>query len=150
MKHLWLRVIAAGLLGVALVACSPIKRFHGYAPDDAQLAQIEVGRDTRETVAEAIGRPGMTGVMDGSAWFYVQSDWVHEGWREPVEVNREVVAISFDSAGRVSNIERFGQERGEVVALSRRVTSAGPTGPTILRQIFSNFGQFNPAQMIGG
>ncbi|MFN7001798.1 MAG: outer membrane protein assembly factor BamE [Roseinatronobacter sp.] len=150
MKHLWLRVVVSGFLAIGLIACSPIQRFHGYAPDDMQLSEIEVGRDTRETVAEKVGRPGMTGVMEGSAWYYVQSDWINEGWRQPVEVNREVVTISFDGAGRVSNIERFGLEQGEVVALSRRVTSTGPTGPALLRQLFANFGRLNPAQMLGG
>lgn len=144
---LWL---VSPLLLLALFACSPVQRFHGYAPDDIQLAEIEVGRDTRESVAEKVGRPGLSGVMEGSSWYYVQSDWVERGWRAPLEVNREVVAISFDNGGRVANIERFGLEDGEVVPLSRRVTSTGPTGMTILRQLLGNFGQFNPAQMIGG
>ncbi|TVS00389.1 MAG: outer membrane protein assembly factor BamE [Rhodobacteraceae bacterium] len=143
---LWL---ISPLLLLALVGCSPMQRFHGYAPDETQLAEIEVGRDTRETVAEKVGRPGMSGVMEGSAWYYVQSDWVERGWRAPVEVNREVVAITFDGADRVANIERFGLEDGEVVPLTRRVTSTGPTGMTLLRQLLGNIGQFNPAQMIG-
>ncbi len=143
---LWL---ISPLLLLALVGCSPMQRFHGYAPDETQLAEIEVGRDTRESVGEKVGRPGMSGVMEGSAWYYVQSDWVERGWRAPVEVNREVVAITFDGADRVANIERFGLEDGEVVPLTRRVTSTGPTGMTLLRQLLGNIGQFNPAQMIG-
>ena len=150
MTHRAIRVVFITLLSIGLIACSPIQRFHGYAPDDMLLAEVEVGRDTRETVAEKIGRPGLTGVMEGAAWYYVQSDWVHEGWRAPVEVNREVVTISFDGSDRVSNIERFGLENGEVVPLSRRITSTGPEGMSVLRQLFSNFGQFNPAQMLGG
>lgn len=149
MKTLAIRLVLPALI-LALASCSPIQRFHGYAPDDTQLAEIEVSRDTRETVAEKIGTPGMMGVMEGSAWYYVQSDWVHGGIRPPTEIRREVVTISFDEGGRVSNVERFGQEQGEVVALSRRVTSTGPTGTTLLRQLLSNFGQFNPAQMLGG
>ncbi len=136
------------MLLLVVAACSPMPRFHGYAPDDTELAQIEVARDTRESVEEKIGRPSMTGVMEGSAWYYVQSDWVQRGWRAPEEIDRQVVMISFDGSDRVSNIERYGLEDGEVVALSRRVTSTGPTGGTILRQLLSNFGQFNPAQLI--
>jgi outer membrane protein assembly factor BamE (lipoprotein component of BamABCDE complex) len=150
MMHRWFLIALTAVFALALAGCSPVMRFHGYAPDDGLLADIEIGRDTRETVAEKIGRPGLTGVMEGSAWYYVQSDWRHEGWRPPVEVKREVVTISFDGGGRVSNIERFGLEQGEVVALSRRVTSPGLTSGTILRQLFSNIGQFNPAQMLGG
>lgn len=136
------------VVALALSACSPVQRFHGYAPDDTQLAGIEVGQDTRESVVEKVGRPGVSGVMEGGAWYYVQSDWVEEGWRAPVEVRREVVAINFDSRDRVSNIERYGLEDGQVVALSRRVTDTGPRGQSILRQLLGNFGNFNPAQML--
>ena len=147
MRNFAIRLVFPVLL-LVLAGCSPQQQFHGYAPDDMQLADIEVSRDTRETVEAAIGRPNLTGLMTGSDWYYVQSDWVHHGWRAPVETRREVVRISFDGSDRVSNIERFGLEDGEVIALSRRVTSTGPTGMTLLRQLLGNFGQFNPAQML--
>ena len=149
MRQLGLRVLAP-MLVLLLVACSPAQRFHGYAPDDAALAEIRVGQDTRDTVAEKVGRPGIGGVMEGSAWYYVQSDWIEHSYRAPVEVKREVVAISFTPAGRVANIERFGLEDGAVIALSRRVPDTGLSSASILRSIFSNLGRFNPAQALGG
>lgn len=136
------------VMALALSACTPVQRYHGYAPDDTQLAEIEVGQDSRETVADKVGRPGVSGIMEGGAWYYVQSDWIEEGWRAPIEQRREVVAISFDSRDRVSNIERFGLEDGQVVALSRRVTETGPRGQSVLRQLLGSLGQFNPAQML--
>ena len=149
MTRIAMRILAPLLL-VAVAACSPIQRFHGYAPDDALLSQVEVGRDTRDTVAEKVGRPGMSGVMDGSAWYYVQSDWIEEQYRAPVEIRREVVAISFNPSGTVANVERFGLDDGNVITLSRRVTDSGPTAAGVLRQLFSNFGRFNPRQLLGG
>ncbi|NBD28772.1 MAG: outer membrane protein assembly factor BamE [Alphaproteobacteria bacterium] len=148
MKHSFFALVA--VLTVALSACSPVQRFHGYAPDDTQLAEIEVGQDSRETVVEKVGRPGVAGVMEGGAWYYVQSDWVERGWRAPVETRREVVAISFDNRDRVSNIERFGLQDGQVVALSRRVTTTGPSGQSILRQLLGSIGRFSPTQILGG
>lgn len=140
--------LLAGLLLMLSAACSPIMRYHGYAPSDADLAQIVVGQDTRETVAEKIGQPGMGGVMEGSGWFYVQSDWRQRGWRAPEETDRQVVAISFDQRGRVSNVERFGLEQGEVVALSRRITETGPR-PTVLSQVLRVLGQFTASSFAG-
>lgn len=142
-------LVGAGLvLALALAACSPTMRYHGYAPSDEDLTQITVGQDTRETVTETLGRPGVGGVMEGSGWFYVQSDWRHEHWRPPVEVDRQLVAITFDERDRVVNIERFGLQDGEVVVLSRRVTDTGPRGRSTLQQIFSVLGNFNPAAML--
>lgn len=139
-----LAVIVAGLLA----ACSPIMRFHGYAPSDTDLAQITVGQDTRETVAAKIGQPGIGGVMEGSGWFYVQSDWEHRNWRAPEELDRQVVAITFDQRDRVTNIERFGLEDGAVIALSRRVTDTGPR-PSVLSQVLRVLGRFSAASLGG-
>ncbi|MCC5968361.1 MAG: outer membrane protein assembly factor BamE [Pararhodobacter sp.] len=146
----WRMVIAVLVLGLVAAACSPTMRFHGYAPGDEELAEIQVGRDTRETVADKIGLPGMGGVMEGSGWYYVQSDWRQMGPRAPVEVDRQVVAISFDARDVVTNVERFGLADGEIVALSRRVTDTGPRGMTVLRSIFGVLGQFSPQMLTGG
>jgi outer membrane protein assembly factor BamE (lipoprotein component of BamABCDE complex) len=140
-------LLVAVVLSLVLSACQPVMRFHGYAPSDADLSQIVVGRDTRETVAEKIGRPGVGGVMENSGWYYVQSDWRNDAWRAPVELERQVVAISFNARGVVSNVERFGLEDGEVVALSRRITETGPAGQSVLRQIFGTFGRFTTANL---
>jgi outer membrane protein assembly factor BamE (lipoprotein component of BamABCDE complex) len=140
-------LVRAGMVLLALgliAACSPTMRYHGYAPSDADLAQVQVGRDTRETVVERLGRPGMGGVLENSDWFWVQSDFRHEHWRAAVETDRQVVAISFDRAGRVANIERFGLRDGQVVPLSRRVTDMG-TRPSVLGQVFRVLGQFSAA-----
>lgn len=136
-------IVGLGLgLGLsALAACSPIMQYHGYAPSDEELAQIVVGDDTRETVAQKIGQPGMGGVVEGSGWYYVQSDWRQRAWRAPEEIDRQVVAISFDARDRVTNIERFGLADGEVVTLSRRVTDSGPR-PSVMSQVFRVLGQF--------
>lgn len=142
-------LMAALVLAVlASASCTTLVRHHGYAPDEAALAQIDVGRHTRETVAAAIGRPSSAGVLSDGGWYYVGSRWEQFGPRPPVEVERELVAISFDAAGRVSNIERFGLEDGQVVALSRRVTDSQIGGMTLIQQLLSNIGRFTADQFI--
>ncbi|WP_114964479.1 outer membrane protein assembly factor BamE [Alkalilacustris brevis] len=143
---LGLRAGLAALLMVALAGCATQVRHHGYAPDDRALAEVDVGRHSRDDVADLVGRPGSTGLMRDSGWYYVASKREHFAYRAPVETDREVVAISFDQGGRVSNIERFGLENGEVVALSRRVTDSQITGTTLIAQIFRNIGNFTAGQ----
>lgn len=136
---------AALLAAVTLMSgCATLTDRHGYIPDAELLADVEVGRDTRDTVDRILGRPGTEGIIDESGWYYVRSDYERFMWREPVEVDRQVLAVSFDDDGRVSNIERFGLEQGRVVALERRVTTANTAGVSFLRQLFSNLGNFNP------
>lgn len=138
------------LLGliVTIAACTPLFRNHGYMPTDAELAEVVVGRDSRETVAEKIGRPGATGVIRDEAWYYVQSRVRTYTYSAPEVIERQVVAISFTPNGRVSNIERFGLEDGAVIALNRRVTDNNTEGVTFLRQLLGNLGRFDAGQLI--
>ena len=138
-------LLAAGLLA----GCAArIMDKHGHVPTDRDLADIRVGVDTRTTVSALIGRPGVTGIVDDSGWYYVESEFETFLWREPVEVDREVVAISFDPGGIVANVERFGLEDGNVIALSRRVTEDNVRGITFLEQLFRNLGNFSADQFI--
>lgn len=135
---------------VFLTSCgaSTLKDATGYVPDQDLLDQVVIGRDTQETVARLLGRPGTTGIVDDRGWYYVKSDYERFLWRAPVEVDRQVVAVSFAENGQVTNIERFGIEEGQVIALNRRVTDSNTQGIGFLRQLFSNFGNLNPGNFL--
>lgn len=139
-----LRIAVAGTLLSATLACTPLVTNHGYTPSDEDLAGILVGVDTRETVADVVGTPIASGVLDDSGFYYVSHTRETRGARAPQIISREVVAISFDSAGVVSNIERYGLEDGNVVALSRRVTDDNIAGVGFIRQLMGNIGNINP------
>lgn len=143
----WRRIVV--VLALALItACSPIYRNHGYVPTDEELALIEVGSDTRETVATIIGRPSASGLLNDVGWYYVQSNWKHNGAYAPQEENRQVVAITFTEDGVVENIERFGLEKGRIVPLSRRVTATNIKAQGLLRQLFGNIGGLSTDKLI--
>ncbi|QUJ77797.1 outer membrane protein assembly factor BamE [Sulfitobacter albidus] len=146
----WMRrVIMALALGAALSACAPQFANHGYIPPAEDLDLLTVGVDTRASVEEAIGTPSTAGVVNESGFYYVRSRKRTFGALAPKTVEREVLAISFDSAGVVTNIERFGLERGRVVPISRRVTTSGVSNNGFLKQLLGNIGRFNPAGLAG-
>jgi outer membrane protein assembly factor BamE (lipoprotein component of BamABCDE complex) len=138
----------AGLLVALTVACSPIFRNHGYVPTDQELALVAVGTDTRESVAEKVGRPTASGLLNDVGWYYVQSRFKTFGARAPQEIDRQVVAITFTEDGTVSNIERFGLEQGQVVTLSRRVTETNVRGVSLIKQLLGNLGNLRADQII--
>ncbi len=144
------RKTRAALLACVLmtaVGCTTLYQNHGYAPSDDQLAEVLIGVDTRDTVADIIGPPTAGGVSGG--FFYVQSRFELRGPFNPKEIDREVVAIQFDVEGIVSNVERFGLENGNVVPLSRRVTQDNVRDTTFIRQLFGSIGRFNASDFIG-
>ena len=145
------RAARFGLIAAVLfvAACSTVYRNHGYVPAEQDLAAIEVGVDTRETVSEKIGRPSASGLLNDTGWFYVQSRWAYRGAFEPKEIERQVVSITFTEAGRVANVERFGLERGKVVPISRRVTETNVKGLSLIQQLLGSFGRVSPAAFAG-
>lgn len=143
------RVLLAAALTGGLVACSPEYANHGYIPPTEDLDQIVVGVDTRASVEDTIGTPSTAGVVNDSGFYYVRSRKRTLGAFAPKTIEREVLAISFDSSGIVSNVERFGLERGQVVPLERRVTTSGVGNSGFLRQLLGNLGRFNPSALAG-
>ena len=143
--------VSGVILGVALLlvaACKPIVRNHGYFPTEEDLSLLTVGVDTRETVAAAVGAPSAAGLVTGSGYYYVRSRWETVGPREPREVERRVLAISFDQDGVVENIEEFGLENGRVIALSRRVTESSIRNITFIQQLLGSFGRLTADQLL--
>lgn len=141
------RIALIAVLGLG--ACTPQYRNHGYMPTDTDLATIAVGVDTRDSVIAAIGAPTAGGVLDPSGYYYVESRFRHLGPLAPQEIERQVLAISFDAAGVMTNVERFGLQDGRVVTLSRRVTDDNARDTTFIRQLLGNIGNFDPTTLIG-
>jgi len=144
-------LIRGGLLALfvlGITACAPTFRSHGYIPSEEELDNIVIGVDTRATVDDVVGAPSSTGVLNNEGYFYVRSKMRTIGPTRPREVEREVLAISFDQADVVQNIERFGLDDGRVVVLQRRVTDNGITNLGLLRQLLGNLGNFDPAEIL--
>ena len=136
--------VAAGI-----AACSPVYRNHGYVPAPDQLALVEVGVDTRETVGQKIGRPSTSGLLNDEGWFYVQSRYKLVGPREPKEIDRQVLVINFTPAGVVENIGKYGLADGKVVEISRRVTKSNIKGVSFIGQLLGSFGRLRAEDIAG-
>lgn len=142
------RTVAMSGALMALVACSAQYRNHGYMPHADELANIVIGVDTRDSVAETVGTPTTGGVLDNSGYYYVRSRVRHFAYQQPNVVEREVLAITFDKRGVVRNIERFGLEDGKVVPLERRVTDSSVANLSFMRQLLGSLGRFNAADFV--
>lgn len=132
-------------LMTALAGCTALYENHGYVPPDEDLQQLVPGVDTRATVDDVIGAPSTAGLLSGGDYYYVRSRVKTYGMLRPEVVDRQVLAISFDSQDVIANIERFGLRDGRAVTLSRRVTDSSVAGRGFLQSIMSNFGNLNPA-----
>lgn len=139
-------VLTAALALLALSACSPIVKTHGYAPRAAELDSVAVGADTRETVRQKLGRPSTIGAFDADEWYYISIRTETVAFFEPEVVDQRVVTISFDANGMVTEVDRYGLEDGQVVNLVTRTTPTSGRRLTVLQQIFQNIGRFGTGQ----
>ncbi|TYO91580.1 outer membrane protein assembly factor BamE domain-containing protein [Oceanicella actignis] len=136
------RAITAGAFALALAAagCTPIVTTHGYAPAPEQLAQIQPGVDTPQTVARKIGRPLTGGVLRDDAWYYASSRFETVGAYPPRVTDRRVVVVRFGPDGFVQGVETYGLEDGRVINLVTRTTPTYGRELTVLQQLFGNLG----------
>jgi len=144
------RLVLAALLVLGVSACAATYTNHGYIPPAGDLEMILPGVDTRDSVEESIGRPSASGVVSENTWFYVASRQRHYTYHAAEVVERDIVAISFDSRGTVENIRELGLQDGQVLRFSRRVTETNIQEVTFLRQLVGNVGRVNIAEALNG
>ncbi|HAV09083.1 MAG TPA: outer membrane protein assembly factor BamE [Rhodobacteraceae bacterium] len=139
----------AALASLFVIAgCAEQFRNHGYVPSDEDLNAVVIGVDTRDSLRETIGVPSSGSVLDGGDYYYVRSRVRHYAWQAPQVVDRQVVAVSFNESGTVANVERFDLTNGQIVPISRRVTSTTVTNKGFLRQLLSGIGRFSAGDFL--
>ena len=139
---------AWALAAAALAGCSAIYQKHGYVPTEEQLAEVVVGVDTKDSVAETVGTPSASGVLNDGGYYYVSTLMRTRGAGATKPVSRTLVAVTFDSRDVVSGIERYSLEDGKVIPLQRRVTSSSVEDKTFIRQLLGSLGNFNPGSLL--
>lgn len=126
-------------IGTGIVAgCAPTVQVHGYVPPPTDIAQVQPGADTMESVAEKLGRPSSAGLLRDSAWYYVQTTIENFTYNPPRVVDRTILAVEFGNNGVVREITRYGLEDGRIVALTPRTTDTGGRTMGVLEQLFGN------------
>jgi outer membrane protein assembly factor BamE (lipoprotein component of BamABCDE complex) len=133
----------AGIAGsVALAAlaagCSPTISNHGYTPLPEELAELQVGLDTRASVQSKIGRPAGTGIFTDNGWYYVSNRVEHLTYHAPEVVDRRVVELIFDQNETLASVTEYGLEDGRVIDLETKTTPTYGRQLTILEQAFGN------------
>ncbi|MDO8900913.1 MAG: outer membrane protein assembly factor BamE [Phenylobacterium sp.] len=133
-------VFSAGLLATS--ACAPITTYSGFQAIDASPTDVKVGEDTKSTVRGRLGSPSATSTFEDNIWFYVAQVKEQVAFLRPQIVNREVVAITFNSDSEVvESVDHYTLEDGRVVAFNDRETPTRGRELTVLEQLLGNVGR---------
>ncbi len=141
-------LVLAAIIGGGLSGCAAEVKNHGYAPDDALLAEITAGTDTRGSVRRKIGRPSTTGVFTESGWYYVATTVEHYMYYQPKVTDRRVVAVQFDADDVVAAVNVYGLEDGRIIDLQTRTTPTYGRELTIVQQLLGNLGKLTGEQLL--
>ena len=145
-----LRMVVAGMaLAGVMSACSPIERFYGFVPPDAEVASLQIGVTTKDEVIALFGQPIADRALQNNTIYYAASTFEQYGPFAPKEVDRQVLTVDFDANDRVRNVSRYTLEDGRVVVLERRVTDDGIVDVTFLSQILRSLGRMDAGALFG-
>ncbi|MGC2854225.1 outer membrane protein assembly factor BamE [Novispirillum sp. DQ9] len=131
-------------LALTLPACTPEVTPRGNLPSPSVLAQVVPGETSRPQVASLLGTPSSTSLFDnGEVWYYIGARTTQYAVYSTDEVERSIVAVRFDPAGRVEKVTTLGKEDGEDVTLVGRSTPTAGNELNFLQQMLGNVGRFN-------
>jgi outer membrane protein assembly factor BamE (lipoprotein component of BamABCDE complex) len=133
--------LTAILLGaVFLSACAGQIDRHGHVFMDVDLDQVQPGM-TKEQVQTVLGSPDTTSTIGGDAYYYIASTQKTVAFFKPYEIDREVVAVYFNTGESVQQVAKYGLKDGIVVNYYHGETPARGKDVTIVEQLFGNLAQ---------
>ncbi len=143
----FLRLSTAALVGLAAAtaACAPVQTYNGFRSDrnNQEIPDPQVGVDTRDTVMQRFGSPSTTAVFDQTAWYYVGSVQERVAFYTPHITERQVMVVRFNG-DTVSAVEKYGMERGRIIAYNDQETPTRGRELGVLEQLLGNIGAMPP------
>ena len=139
------RLLLAGSLALFAVACTPTIDQRGNRPLAERLAEVKVNQ-TKTDVLALLGTPATTPPFSDDHWYYISSTIETFAFFAPDEISREVVAIDFNKAGRVTGIRKLSLANGKDVSMVSRETPAPGKELSLFEQFIGNVGRFNDNQ----
>ena len=146
MNRGFLRLSAALAVLGAAVACAPVQTYSGFTDErnNVEIPDPQVGVDTRSTVQQRFGSPSTTAVMEEQAsWYYLSSVQERVAFYTPRITERSVMVVRFEG-DTVAAVEKYGLERGQIVAYNDNTTPTRGRELGLLEQIFGNIGRAPP------
>ena len=133
--------VAALALLAGAAACAPTVDRHGFVADSVDALEVKAGVDTKATVLSRLGTPSTTGSFDQEAWYYIASAQSRIAFFDPKTTDRQVVAIRFGADDVVASVEKYGLEKGRVIAYNDDKTPTRGRELGLIEQLFGNIGR---------
>ncbi len=134
---------------LGLAACTTGEVARGYV-FDAELADaITPGIDNQQSVFSTLGSPTVQATFADNRWYYVSTKVRQRPVYWPEATAHRVLAITFNDAGVVTEIDNYGlDDRRAIVPVADKTPTRG-RDLNLFQQLFSNIGRFSGAPQQG-
>jgi outer membrane protein assembly factor BamE (lipoprotein component of BamABCDE complex) len=130
---------------LALGGCIGETINRGYVLTPETLEQLTVGA-SREQVLLSLGSPSTTGTLGGEVFYYISQKASRPvAFMNPEITDQRVLAIYFDTDGRVSEVAEYGMKDGKVFDFLSRKTPTGGADYGFIGQILRGATKVGPS-----
>ncbi len=151
-RFLGLRLVGGGALVAAMLAaggCASIKENRGYIVDQTLVSSIQPGIDNKQSVEGTLGHPSFESQFGKPTWYYISSQTGRRPFVKPRITEHQVLAVQFDAAGNVSNVERTGLDKVAYLSPDGDSTASVGRNRSFFEDLFGNIGAVG-APGVGG
>lgn len=141
------RVIATMTLAVVIAVgtsgCAKNLSHRGWLADEELVADIIPGVDNTSSVEATLGTPSARSVFGDEVWYYIARTHEYVAFFDPKLTEQQIVVVSFDERGTVSEVGELGIDSARRVNLVNKKTPTRGKELGFFEQIFSNIGRFS-------
>lgn len=141
-------LLSAGLLASACSSDTFICRT-GNMPSEDKIAMVFKGQ-SKNDVLEILGSPSTVVPLDKDTWIYMSSAIKQIAFMAPKEIDRDVLVVKFDPAGKVAAVDKLNKKHGEQLTVTEEQTPNQEQEQGFFRKYFGGVGQYLPFGNSGG
>jgi outer membrane protein assembly factor BamE (lipoprotein component of BamABCDE complex) len=135
-------LLLASAATILLGACEPRVDQRGHVATPGSIEKLQPGQQTRNDVLTLLGSPSTTATFDDETWYYISQRVETTAFLAPDVKDQQVMALKFDKAGVLKDMNTYTLQDGRAVEMVDRKTPTAGKELTIIEQIFGNVGRF--------
>ena len=115
---------------------------NGNMPANEKISEVHLGQ-SKQDVMNILGAPSLTTGLSDDHWIYMASTVKKVAFFRPEELDRKVLAISFDN-GQISKIEKLSLADGNNFKIDTHTTQTTEQEQGFFRKYFGGGGSYMP------
>ncbi len=128
---------------IAVASCSPQVAGRGHLDATKKLSELPKDGAYKQDVLRLLGSPSTRSSFGEETWYYVSAKRENFAFFKPEITEQDVVAIRFDTDGKVEDVKHFTQADAKDVAVVERTTPTEGQEYGFWEQMLGNIGRFN-------